>query len=122
MVSFQQQWEAAINAETSGRPRSPLRHAAMLLAIALVLITVPTIALARATDSDSHVRRSCGVVRKVVAAAEQDGTSCHRVHVTLSHGRPGQRFDSPPSRRAPRPFARPGSTAGADLGARRPVA
>ena len=53
MVSFQQQWEAAMNAEVSARPRSPLRHAAILLAIALVLITVPTIALARATDSHS---------------------------------------------------------------------
>ncbi|HEX5192397.1 MAG TPA: hypothetical protein VFW09_06300 [Solirubrobacteraceae bacterium] len=59
MVSFQQQWEAAMSAEVSARQRPPLRHAAMLLAIALVLITVPTIALARATDSHSSRAHGC---------------------------------------------------------------
>ena len=63
MVSFQQQWEAAMEAEGPPRPRSPFRHAATLLAIALVLITAPTIALARATESHANVH-GCKLVQK----------------------------------------------------------
>ena len=77
MVSFQQQWEAAMEAERPRRPRSPVRHAALLLAVALVLITVPTIALARVTSSDATVH-NCGVVQKTVGVTEQGGVSCDR--------------------------------------------
>jgi hypothetical protein len=81
MVSFQQQWEAAMDAameaERPSRPRSPLRHAALLIAVALVLITAPTIALARATSSDAKVH-DCGVVQKTVGVTEQGGVSCDR--------------------------------------------
>ncbi len=64
MVSFQQQWEAAIEAQDATRPRSPFRHAALLLAVALVLITAPTIALARATKTEPpRARHGCAVAR-----------------------------------------------------------
>ena len=63
MVSFQQQWEAAIAAQDTTRPRSPFRHAALLLAVALVLSTVPTIALARATDTHTHASVHCARVQ-----------------------------------------------------------
>ena len=75
MVSYRQQWEAAVAAENRGRRRSPLRHAAMLLAVSLALITAPTIALARATDSHAPVH-DCGVVQKTVGVTEQGGVSC----------------------------------------------
>lgn len=75
MVSFQQQWEAAIDAETRERPRSPFRHAAILLVIALVLITGPTIALARATEAHVPVH-GCGVVQTTVGVTEQGGVAC----------------------------------------------
>jgi hypothetical protein len=64
MVSFEQQWEAAIATQDATRPRSPFRHAVLLLAIALVLITVPTIALARATNSHPTVHR-CTVAQTI---------------------------------------------------------
>jgi hypothetical protein len=71
MVSFQQQWEAAMTAQDRGRrSRSPLRHAALLLVVALVLITAPTIALARATGSHAKVH-GCRVVH--VAPASPGG-------------------------------------------------
>jgi hypothetical protein len=64
MVSFEQQWEAAIAAQDTTRPRSPFRHAALLLAIALVLITAPTIALARTTEAHPTIHR-CTVAQTI---------------------------------------------------------
>jgi hypothetical protein len=70
MVSFQQQWEAAIEAQAPTRPRSPFRHAALLLAIALVLITAPTIALARATDAHTTVH-GCKMAQPIPPTIER---------------------------------------------------
>ena len=77
MVSFQQQWEAAMTAEVRRRSRSPFRHAALLVVVALVLITAPTIAIARATESHAKVH-GCGVVQTTVGVVEQGGVSCTR--------------------------------------------
>jgi hypothetical protein len=103
MVSFQQQWEAAMSEQDRSRPRSPLRHAVILLAIAVVLITVPTIALARVTEShatESHATEShstvhgCGVVQKTVGVTEQGGVACSRARLVANrwlagHDHPG---------------------------------
>ena len=58
-----------------GRSRTPLTHAVALLAIAVVLIAAPTIALARASASGAPVH-GCGVVQKTVGVVEQGGVSC----------------------------------------------
>jgi hypothetical protein len=53
---------------------APLTRAVSLLAIALA-ITVPSIALARATRPDATVHQ-CGVVQQTVGVVEQGGVSC----------------------------------------------
>ena len=75
MGSFQQQWETAMTGGPKRPARSPIRHAVTLLAIALVLIAAPTIALARATESHAPVH-GCGVVQKTVGVVEQGGVGC----------------------------------------------
>jgi hypothetical protein len=53
-----------------------------------VLITVPTIALARATEShatESHVTvHGCGVVQKTVGVTEQGGVACSRARLVAN--------------------------------------
>jgi hypothetical protein len=53
---------------------APLMRAVSLLAVALA-IAVPSIALARATDSHATVRR-CGAVQHTVAVTSQGGVAC----------------------------------------------
>ena len=52
--------------------RSPRRYAAVLLAIVLVMVAVPALALAR---SNGAVRR-CGAVQHNVAVTTQGGVAC----------------------------------------------
>jgi hypothetical protein len=54
---------------------SPRRYAAVLLAIVLVMVAVPTLALARSDGAQSAVR-NCGAVQHNVAVTTQGGVAC----------------------------------------------
>jgi hypothetical protein len=64
----------AVQKTAGGVPR---RYAAVLLAIALLMVAVPTVALGRANGAPSKVH-NCGEAQTDVAVVTQGGVSCRQ--------------------------------------------